>query len=70
MLLPKPVELYFKAENADRPDDLTACLADDAKVLDEGQVYEGLAAIRKWKADSKAKYRHTVEPLHAEERDG
>ena len=32
---------------------------------DENQEYEGLEAIRSWKAQSTAKYRYTVEPLRA-----
>jgi hypothetical protein len=67
---PKPIKLYFEAENTDRPDDLTACFAADARVFDEGRSYEGLAAIKAWKAETKAKYNHTVEPLSVQERDG
>ena len=68
--LPKPIELYFKAENADRPDDMADCIATDATVVDERQTYHGLAAIKAWKAETKAKYNHTVEPLELAERDG
>jgi hypothetical protein len=68
--LPTPIELYFRAENANRSDDLAACVAADAQVIDERRTYEGLAAIRVWKAETKAKYNHTVEPLAAEQRDG
>ena len=68
--LPKPIELYFRAENAGRPEDLTICVAADAMVFDERRTYEGLAAIKAWKAETKAKYNHTVEPLAAEQRDG
>jgi hypothetical protein len=70
MQLPTPIALYFTAENADRPDDLTACIASNARVFDEGRAYEGLAAIKTWKAATKAKYNHSVEPLEAQERDG
>jgi SnoaL-like domain len=68
--LPKPIELYFAAENANRPDDLTACIAADATVFDEGRTYHGLAAIKAWKVETKAKYNHTAEPLELAERDG
>jgi SnoaL-like domain len=68
--LPKPIELYFEAENAGRPDDLTACIAADATVFDERRTYLGLAAIKAWKAETKAKYNHSVEPLELAERDG
>jgi SnoaL-like domain len=68
--LPKPIELYFEAENAGRPDDLAACIANDATVVDERRTYRGLAAIKAWKAETKARYNHTVEPLELAERDG
>lgn len=68
--LPKPIALYFRAENSNNPDDLAACFAADATVLDEGHTFEGLAAIKQWKVETKKKYNHTVEPLEAEERDG
>jgi hypothetical protein len=68
--LPKPIELYFRVENADRPDDLAACFATDATVFDERRTYHGLAAVKAWKAETKAKYNHTVEPLELEERNG
>ena len=70
LLLPKPVEAYFRAENADRPEDLAACMAADAVVFDEHQSYRGLAAILKWKAETKTKYHHVMEPLEMQERDG
>ena len=47
-----------------------ACFAADARVLDEHRHYEGLPAIKAWKAETKAKYNHTTEPLHARQRDG
>ena len=70
LLLPKPIEAYFRVENAGRPDDLATCMAVDAVVFDEHQTYRGLAAIKQWKAETKAKYNHVVEPLELTERDG
>ena len=68
--LPKPVELYFAADDSNDPNDLDLCLAGDATVRDEGRTHAGLAAIKRWKAETKKKYNHTIEPLEAEERDG
>ena len=68
--LPKPIELYFKAENGGRPEDLAACFAADARVFDERRHYEGLPAIKAWKAETKAKYNHTADPLQTRQRDG
>ena len=30
---------------------------------DEGQTIEGLASIKQWKAETRKKYQHTIEPL-------
>lgn len=61
--LPPPIELYVKAENAGDVESLSECFAPDAVVRDERRTYRGLAAIQEWKAETKRKYRHTVEPL-------
>jgi hypothetical protein len=36
-------------------------------VKDEDQTIEGLAAIKKWKAETKQKYQHTIDPLRVVE---
>jgi hypothetical protein len=61
--LPRPIALYVKAENAGDVASLSECFAPDAVVRDERRTYEGLAAIQEWKAETKRKYQHTVEPL-------
>jgi hypothetical protein len=61
--LPPPIALYVNAENAGDVESLSGCFAPDAIVRDERRTYEGLAAIKAWKAETKRKYRHTVEPL-------
>jgi hypothetical protein len=63
MHLPPAIDLYVKAENADDVESLLECFAPDAIVRDEGRTYEGLAAIKEWKAETRKKYQHTVEPL-------
>ena len=63
MHLPPAIDLYVKAENAGDVESLSECFAPDAVVRDERHTYEGLAAIKEWKADTKKKYNHTVEPL-------
>jgi hypothetical protein len=37
---------------------------------DEGRTFEGLTAIKEWKAETKKKYQHTVEPLASVQKDG
>jgi hypothetical protein len=61
--LPPPIALYVNAENAGDVESLSGCFAPDAIVRDERRTYEGLAAIKAWKAETKRKYQHTVEPL-------
>ena len=68
--LPKPIALYIAAENSGDANLFDQCFAEDAVVRDEGKTIEGLAAIKKWKAETKKKYQHTVDPLGVSERDG
>ena len=68
MQLPPAIDLYVKAENAGDVESLSECFAPDAIVRDEGRTYEGLAAIKEWKADTKKKYNHTVAPLEVAHR--
>ena len=49
---------------------MAECFAKDAVVRDEGQTIQGLAAIKQWKAETKKKYQHTVEPVTVAQEDG
>ena len=68
--LPTPIAIYLAAENSGDPEALAQCFAEDAVVRDEGQTIEGLAAIKRWKAETRKKYQHTVEPLASAQKDG
>jgi hypothetical protein len=68
--LPVPIERYIQIANSGTPEAVPECFAADAIVRDEGQTYEGLAAIRNWMAATKKKYGHTVTPLELVERGG
>ena len=68
--LPPLVDLYVKIENSGDVEALSECFASNATVRDEGHTYEGLAAIKEWKADTKKKYNHIVVPLEVAHRDG
>lgn len=68
--LPPPIDLYVRIENTGDAEALSECFASNATVRDEGHTYEGLAAIRQWKADTKKKFNHTVAPLTVAHRDG
>ena len=61
--LPTPISIYIAAENRGDTEALAECFAEHAVVRDEGQTIERLAAIKQWKAETKKKYQHTVEPL-------
>ena len=49
---------------------MAECFAKDAVVRDEGKTIKGLAAIKQWKAETKKKYQHTIEPLAVVQKDG
>ena len=68
--LPEPIAAYIAAENGHDTEALGRCFANDAVVKDEGRTFEGLVAIKDWKAETKKKYQHTVEPLASVEKDG
>jgi hypothetical protein len=68
--LPVPIERYVQIANSGTPEAVPECFAADAIVRDEGQTYEGVAAIRNWMAATKKKYDHTVTPLELAERGG
>jgi len=68
--LPPPIALYVQLENAGDTETLSECFAPNAIARDEGQTYEGLAAIKAWKAETKKKYHHTVTPLDVAQQHG
>ena len=67
--LPKPIAAYIAAENHGDTDALAQCFTEHAVVRDERRTIEGLAAIKEWKAETKRKYQHTVEPLASARKD-
>ena len=66
--LPDPIERYIRIENSGALEAVSDCFAADAIVHDEGESFEGIAAIRNWMAATKKKYGHTVAPLEFAER--
>ena len=67
--LPEPIASYIAAENRGDTTFLAQCFAEDAIVRDEGKTIIGLAAIKRWKAETTSRYRHTMEPLAAHQAD-
>src|SRR5262245_29952045 len=68
--LPKPIDTYVRAENAGDIDSIADCFAPYATVRDEGNRYEGLPAIKAWKARSRRKSDYTLTPLEITTSDG
>jgi ketosteroid isomerase-like protein len=68
--LPTPIVIYIAAENRGDTEAMAQCFAEDAVVRDEGKTIKGLAAIKRWKAETKRKYQHTVEPLASVQKNG
>jgi hypothetical protein len=66
---PTPVSAYFNADKLNG-EAVAQCFTDDAVVKDEGHIYNGRAAIKKWKEDVSEKYTYTCEPLACELKDG
>ena len=66
--LPKPIANYFAADE-EGADELSQCFTEDAVVKDEGQTYNGRAAIKQWKAHASEKYQYTSEQLALDQED-
>ncbi len=58
------LESYFTASNNHDVDGMTADLADDAVVKDDGHEYRGVPAIRAWTKEVIQKYKPRVEPTN------
>lgn len=67
--LSKPIAIYFTAEKAD-PETFARCFVEDAIVKDEGQTYIGLAAIKRWRTETQAKYVYSSEPFASAKEEG
>ena len=67
--LPAPIATYITVGNRGDTEALAECFAENAVVRDEGQTITGLIAIKQWMAETKRKYRHTIEPIAFAEED-
>ena len=68
--LPDPIDRYVQIANSGAAEAASECFAPNAIVHDEGQTYQGVAAIKNWMAATKKKYGHTVAPLELAEHGG
>ena len=67
--LPEPISAYFNVDKSDIQA-IARCFTNNAVVKDEGRTHTGIAAIRRWKAETSTKYTYTSEPFAVEQRDG
>lgn len=65
MDMPDVVKAYFAADSSSDTDAVATMFATDAVVRDENHQYEGIEAIRVWRATARAKYNHVSEPVAA-----
>lgn len=70
LVLARTLEEYFSAKNRQDTAAMLECFAEDAIIVDEAHERRGRESIRQWMEDSTRKYRVSVEPLDAVERDG
>jgi hypothetical protein len=70
IVLPEPLAEYFLGEETTDSAVIERCFASDAEVRDEGQLYQGLEAIKAWKQAAQAKYHYSVEPLSVSQEEG
>ncbi|MDF8332005.1 nuclear transport factor 2 family protein [Novosphingobium cyanobacteriorum] len=61
--LPDPIARYFAADRRGSAASLATCFSPDAIVIDEGNTYAGLDAIRQWMTNASTQYTYTVEPF-------
>ena len=67
--LPIPIARYVAADNRGDTEAVAQHFAEHAVVRDEGHTFEGMDAIKRWKAEAKKKYQYTVEPLSSTQKD-
>ena len=63
--LPGPISDYYSAESRNDIDALARLFSADCVVRDEGQTFNGQAAVASWMKGAKAKYNHQTEVLAA-----
>lgn len=67
--LPSAIAAYFAADKQGDAEALSERFTPGAIVIDEGNTYEGRAAIRDWMAHASGAYTYTVEPFAVAEED-
>lgn len=68
--LPPQIATYFAADKSGDAARISECFTENATVIDEGNTYQGRAAIRQWMANASTQYSYTVEPFSLTGKDG
>ena len=68
--LAEPIASYFAADKSGQPEAVVRCFTNNAVVKDEGQTFEGLVAIDRWRRETAAKFTYVCVPLRSEQADG
>jgi len=68
--LPTPIAAYFRADRGSDQEVFARCFTQDAVVIDEGNTYRGVEAVKRWKTETSARFTYTCEPLAMEEKGG
>jgi hypothetical protein len=68
--LPTPIAAYFRADEGSDREAFARCFTQDAVVIDEGNAYRGVEAVKRWKSETSAKFAYKSEPLAMEEKGG
>lgn len=68
--IPKPISAFIEAANNHDSDKFLAAFTDDAVIIDEGQKYNGIAAIKEWSDEKYIGAKVTINPIDVIDRDG
>lgn len=60
--LSTPIATYIAISNGADDAPLAECFTADARVLDEGQTHQGIAAIRAWLRGTRSQFEYHVAP--------
>ncbi len=63
--LPASITDYIAADTERDMEKLSRCFTKDARVQDAHHEYEGIDAIKSWKARTASEHRYVLEPLRA-----
>ena len=63
------VQTYFEISNGDDISRMAACFCNDARVIDEKRMHQGIEAIESWQQAARQAFTYRVEPLESSAED-